>query len=204
MADINPGSYGSYPYYFAEYRGELFFRAEAQDGVELYKTDGTMVSIVADINPGPEDSWPEKFTEAGGELFFIALGPDGRSLYKFDGTTTSFIVEIGIAGTDELIEFGGELFFTAEDYNYFGSELFKTDGASVTAFHINPCPECSGPMELIQYGGHMFFHAEGPDGRELYKVSIIPEPGTATLLSSVLFVGFPMLTRGTPRLWSRS
>ena len=55
LADLNPGRTGSYPTNFATFAGQLFFSAYTLNtGFELWKLDGTNISLVADINPTRE------------------------------------------------------------------------------------------------------------------------------------------------------
>jgi ELWxxDGT repeat protein len=56
---------------------------DAAKGRELYKYDGTSLSLVADINPGSTDSDPKSLTIFNGNLYFTAANSStGRELYK--------------------------------------------------------------------------------------------------------------------------
>jgi ELWxxDGT repeat protein len=75
VADVNPGSGGSDPYYFTPGRGVLFFAAtEPSTGRELWKTDGTAAGTVrlTDIVPGPGGSVESVVGVANRRVFFVA------------------------------------------------------------------------------------------------------------------------------------
>lgn len=59
VADIAPGSQGSYPTSLLSFGTELLFRATTFDeGAELWKTDGTSAGtlLIKDVYPGPDSS----------------------------------------------------------------------------------------------------------------------------------------------------
>ena len=65
----------SYPVGFTEYKGDVYFSAVDQHGMELWKTDSTQAgtAMLKDIMPGT-DSWggPYNFTVFNDFLFFSA------------------------------------------------------------------------------------------------------------------------------------
>jgi len=145
VADINPGGgSGSVNLnYFADFGGELYFRATGPNGSELHKTDGTAlgtvevkdIDVVGSSNPGD-------MLVYNGLLYFTAddNSANGRELWRTDGTFggTTLVADIQGGASDgvsfsgnNLMISGGELFFKARssssDY-----ELWKTDGVSTT------------------------------------------------------------------------
>ncbi|MEL7053646.1 MAG: DUF4347 domain-containing protein, partial [Cyanobacteria bacterium J06588_5] len=105
IADINPGSTGSYPVFLTEFDGKLFFNADdGVNGDELWVSDGTAAGtqLVADINPGSGDSNPGIFTEFDDKLFFGANSGDTveRGLWVSDGTAagTQLVADISLGG----------------------------------------------------------------------------------------------------------
>lgn len=157
-----------------EFAGELFFTGDGEQGEELYKTDGTTVSLVADIRAGSLDSWPGGFTQFNGELIFRATGANGSELYKTDGRSVVEVADLNpepggsYPGFDGFVLLGDEMFFTAE--TALGKELYKTDGTSVQIVgDINPGPADSRPDRLLLFKDELFFTADGLNGRELFK-----------------------------------
>ena len=108
FADIMTApSAGSYPENFTVFQNQLFFTAShAVHGRELFKTDGTTVTLVKDINPGIANS--QTFTEENqtamyeynGFLYFFANDNPSYfndwDLWRTDGTA---------AGTTKVLEF---------------------------------------------------------------------------------------------------
>src|SRR5688572_17301469 len=97
LADLNPGAVGSYPSNFTSFGGALYFSAYTlQTGFELWRYNGSSVTLAADINPTADDigggllegndSLPTWMTEFGGQLYFSAFHPArGAELWRFDG-----------------------------------------------------------------------------------------------------------------------
>ena len=94
VADISPGSSGSYASNLTEFDGQLFFTAsDGTTGNELWVSDGTTegTQLVADINsnsssPFGYGSYASNLTEFDGQLFFTASdGTTGNELWVSDG-----------------------------------------------------------------------------------------------------------------------
>ncbi len=180
VADINPGSAGSFPASYTNVNGVAYFTAfDPNHGNELWKTNGTSsgTALVADINPGSASSGSFDLTNVNGTLFFAANdGSTGEELWKSDGTSTALVKDIfpGSTGSNPsgLTNVNGTLFFTANDGSS-GLELWQSDGtASGTAFvsDINPGSASSNPFDLTNVNGTLFFGAnDGSTGYELWK-----------------------------------
>ena len=121
---------------FAALGGELYFTAD--DGVELWKTDGTEAGtvLVKDILPGTADSGPFRLAAVGSTLFFVAnSGPGDRNqeLWKSDGSAAGTVLVEDIrpgeepSGIDLVTPVNGRLFFVADDGTH-GRELWVSDG----------------------------------------------------------------------------
>ncbi len=126
---------------------ELFFEGSEGDAdFALWKTDGTSegTTLVKNIKSGSRDEiWD--LTVAGDHVYFVADdGTHGKELWKSDGTESGTVmvkdIEPGSTGglrnvtgfyepvtVPNLIEFNGEIYFSADDTAH-GRELWKSDG----------------------------------------------------------------------------
>jgi ELWxxDGT repeat protein len=86
VIDINVGSKSSNPKFFTIFKDEVYFQAEGAFGIELYKFDGQVHSLVQDIQSGVASSYPENLMVINGKLYFSANGAQGQGMYSFDGT----------------------------------------------------------------------------------------------------------------------
>lgn len=119
---------------FVKSGNEIYFSGEASTsiGQELYKTDGTTVSLVKNIYPNSnKDSYPNNFAALNGSVYFSATnGSNGFELWKSDGTGagTEMVKDINpgsgssFSTNTPIKVFNNELFFT------YGTELWKSDG----------------------------------------------------------------------------
>ena len=133
---------------FTEYQSQLYFAADDGNGFELWKTDGTAegTAMVHDIN------------QRGGNAFFVERKNEkDERIDEVEGLTL------------ELVEFRGQLYFTADD-GVTGRELWKTNGETTERVaDILPGAEESNPVYLAVLGDRLFLSAEGPHaGRELW------------------------------------
>ena len=135
VADINPGSGGSYSQTKpVSVDGRLFFVAnDGTSGWELWSVndDGTGVPQLNDIFPGSDSSVPIELTPFDGRLFFAANdGINGHALWAIDGDGTGLTqVEdvnpgIGFSNVSRLTNINGQLFFSANDGTS-GQELWR-------------------------------------------------------------------------------
>ncbi len=181
VKDIYPGHAESPYYYNAENItpvGEnlVFFTAANDDGIRLWRTDGTprgtrMVTVGC--------SSLSALTDVDGVLFFIAQeGSSGTELWKSDGTTDGTVrvkdiwPGLGSSGPAYLTNVDGTIFFAANDGTS-GIELWKSDGTEAGTVRVKDIRSGSGgssPMYLTNVGGTLFFSADdGTSGRELWK-----------------------------------
>ena len=172
--------------------GTLFFTAsDGENGVELWKSDGTAAGtvLVKDIRPGstydpstdddvPNSSEPANLTNVNGTLFFTADdGEHGVELWMSDGTAsgTRIVKDIN-PGADSstpsnLIHVGDTLYFTADDGTH-GVELWMSDGTAagtVLVKDIRDGSADSNPGHLTSAGDFLYFTADdGTHGVELW------------------------------------
>jgi len=144
LMDIYPGSESSYVEGDAErsillFNGFVYFSADHPDyGEELWRTNGSIIELVADIDPGPRSSAPDYLTlYDNGEdelLYFAATVGSEREIHAVDDKG-SYILSINLNGSEsgdpqEFTPFQGRLFFSAEDV-VSGRELWSTDGKAI-------------------------------------------------------------------------
>lgn len=176
VADINPGSGGSFPRNFAVVGDELFFKADTQFGQEVWKYDGDVASLVKDVNPGPVSSDPRFLTEVNGELFFSAVSQRQRSVFVVDGENVEAIVAGGgpIQIGDDLYTIRGN-----RDGGTEINELYTLDGEFYRSM-----VESAGPFLTFQ---DTLYFSCSCDGRELYKLA---EDGDTNFDGAVTFSDF--------------
>jgi ELWxxDGT repeat protein len=179
VKDIDPGSYGSYPYGFTAVGSSLFFIADGgSSGSELWSSDGTSAGtvLVKDINSGSSGSYPRQRTAVGSSLFFSAIdGSSGSELWTSDGTSAGTVlvkdINSGSSGSypRQLTAVGNTLFFLANDGT--GTELWKSDGTTAgTARVADIYPDISYADEFTVVGNSLFFiYDDGSSGYELWK-----------------------------------
>ncbi len=172
---------------FTVFNDELFFKAnDGIHGEELWKYDGTSVSLVQDIRPGEKSSKLLHLTVFKNELVFNAETENGGDeLWKYDGTSASLIQDIrpGNHGSHpaDLTVLDNNLFFVAND-GEFGCEPWKYDGTSVSMIKdINPGNDSSfinlseERSNKIIFNGQLLFAAQDNKGgidiehRKLWK-----------------------------------
>jgi ELWxxDGT repeat protein len=118
---------------FQVFNSQLFFRAyDAQEGLELWKSDGTAsgTGMVKSIGFGQNDGCQGDFEIMNGVLYFVGFNnQSGDEIWKTDGTDTG-TVQVTDNLSDEprdLTAFGNMLLFTLND-GVNGTELWKSDG----------------------------------------------------------------------------
>lgn len=203
VADLNPGSSGSYPTNLYVYKNCLFFSAyTVATGRELWGFDGASVSLISNLNDTVtdaggglfigNDSSPSGFATYSNALFFSAFEPaNGDELWRYDGTNANRVTDINPGSSDsfpqQLTVMGSELFFSANNgigkANY---ELWKYNGSTalqVTNIHPDSGNDYSSyPSGITLFNGALYFMADdGTHGYELWKASST----NATLLTDI-------------------
>ena len=159
------------PAHSAYWNGIFYFSAHADDGRELFASDGTAAGTLQlkDVVPGVDSSGPLFLTRVGGEnaasarVFFSATTPDyGTELWVTDGTSLGTELAADLAPNDmgstphSLTAFNGDLYFSAEAVGERG--LFKIDPATLATTALAPLVvslEVFAKMEAT--GGRLYF-----------------------------------------------
>lgn len=136
LADIAPGSDGSYPQELTVVGGRALFRAnDGVNGSELWATDGTPQGtfLLRDLRPGARSSLPQELQVVDGLLVFTAFDEEhGRELWLSDGTVLGTQLHSDIApgklssSPNSLLAQPGALLFSANDAQR-GFELWAVD-----------------------------------------------------------------------------
>lgn len=217
VADLNPGSAGSYPSNMAVFGNALYFSAYTfNTGRELWRYDGGTVTLATNINDTADDigggllegndSAPYGLTIFNGALYFSAFDPRrGGELWRYDGTNAVRVADINPDANDtikfnpnsswpvELTVFSNALYFSADNGSVLPNyELWKYNDTSVvlvTNIHANiGSNHSSYPNGLTVFNGALYFMADdGTNGFELWKHN-----GVNTLLLTNINPGGPI------------
>ena len=174
----------SNPSEFVAIGTEVFFTADdGSNGVELWKTNGTTVTLVKDINTSGSSN-PANLTVVGNDIYFSADdGLKGTELWKTNGTNSGTVLVKNINTTagvgsnpSQLTNVNGKLVFVADNGNS-GSELFYSDGTDAgTKFNDINTSTSSSPTGLTTLGNLVFFAAtQGGVGNELFYFNPVSE-----------------------------
>ena len=182
------------PDYLAVCNGSVFFRAENENGAELWSSNGTEGGTVQvlDIEPGEDGSWPKNLVCDGQNLLFTAnTSVYGNELWKSDGTSPGTVLVKDISSGSASTDFSGfartntDVFFSAESAE-FGIELWKTDGTedgTLLVKDTRPGPTGGIPYYLSPIGDTLYFSAATVSG-EFYPI------------------GNDFYTQGSRQIWS--
>ena len=180
IEDINPNAASSTPYQLTPFKDELYFIAyDDVFGREVFKTDGTSVSLVIDVNLGLNNGEPSTITTSGDYLYFLAQNSSiGTELFATDGATAGMVKDIYPGSTSSncfwVTDVNGTLFFRARDTGT-DMELWKSDGTeggTIRVKDIFPGGSRSYINTIVDYNGTAYFGAYDGNtsvGRELWK-----------------------------------
>ncbi|MCA9093571.1 MAG: hypothetical protein KDA68_08805 [Planctomycetaceae bacterium] len=153
---LRTASYNEFQANLAFVNGFLLFAAKNENGVELWRSDGTPegTEMLKDIRPGTVgvqaySSYPSLMKVVGNEVYFVANdGIHGMELWKTDGTPEgTMLVKDAIPGSrgsyiSPLDEVNGALLFITYDsiqsYVYWGTD--GTESGTNTLINLNDAP----------------------------------------------------------------
>lgn len=171
---------------FVEYNGELYFTANGQNsGFELWKTDGSVATLVKDINTSG-DSFPRRLTVLNNTLFFSANdGVHGRELWKTDGTSDGTVMVKDIltgAGNglntsrNPFLIYNNSIVFVAQEPGVGNVFLHSSDGTLSGTAPLATNVKCLfNRLDAAVLGDDIYFEGENVSGanlgRELWRYS---------------------------------
>jgi ELWxxDGT repeat protein len=185
LKDIEPATGSSSPAKFCVNGANLYFTATTTtSGTEPWISDGTAAGthLLADMNPGPNGVMITDFRPLGANTLIAAVfGPISHEWYITNGTAVTLVKNInpnpwysGLSGQIGY-EFGGYVYFGADDATGQGTELWRTDGTLAGTTMVKdlwPGGGNSYPYNFSKntLNGFMYFCANnGTDGVELWK-----------------------------------
>lgn len=179
LADLWPGSEGSFPNHLFAWKGRVYFQARAEAaGYELWVSDGTPegTALFCDIDPGLGDGDPHTFVDGGDYLFFRGVTAEhGKELWMTDGTPagTRLVADVWPGPADgnpySMTGAGDRVFFTADDGAH-GAELYmyRYGGAVERVTDLWPGEGGAEPYEFSVVGSTVgMFKFKRPDGPAL-------------------------------------
>jgi len=122
-----------------------FNGSDSSHGNELWKCDGTNMTLVADIYPGSFGSNPLSLTVFNNALYFMANDGTGNGLWKYDGTNLARAGTMVLNTINNLLVYNGALYMGATT-NGTDFEPWRYDGTNyaflgeVNVAHTNATP----------------------------------------------------------------
>lgn len=200
----------------------MFLRSwTANEGLELWKSDGTEAGtvLVKDINPGSAGSvdFTEEFVSIGNVVYFSADdGVHGRELWRSDGTEggTYMVKDIFPGATNSSIAYmmaaGERIYFRANDNNPSRLRLFASDGTAEGTIALNDGNGQSlyydNGWPPAVYNGNIYYHSSYNynSGCTIWKTGLnnfIAEPHVNIDLNYSFGVGIGKISAGTNGLF---
>lgn len=167
IKDIRLGTGNSFPNYFAEVNGSIFFTAnDGTNGAELWKTDGTEVgtTMIKNLTAGSGNTNVNYFAVYNNEYFFNNSGT--TNLYKSDGTEAGTVLVKDVVDTiKDIVVFNNTLYV----FNY-ATTFWESDGT--TAGTVSVTTEVdefyhNGTYAVV--GNEMYFQGRNECYYQLWK-----------------------------------
>jgi ELWxxDGT repeat protein len=142
---------------FIPYQNGLLFAAGTQnEGIELWKTDGTIdgTVMVKDIYPGFYGSYPDNFAKVKDKVFFKSNHPTyGNQIWMTDGTEsgTSLLKELKAGSVSaepgNLLALNDSLYFIASNQSN-QRTLWISDGSSNNIYQVKNSAQGQPPPHI--------------------------------------------------------
>ena len=162
------------------YNSQLYFSAESNQGVELWKTNGTTAGtlLTRDVFSfyAGNGSFPREFTMYGGNVYFF-IGDTAENttqeskIFKMDVSGYISYAAGGLFNPKEMVLINNSFFFTGRvNSSSNGVELLEFSGGNIIEHDIFPGADSSNPKYLTVKNDSLFFSAIGSvaAGRELW------------------------------------
>jgi ELWxxDGT repeat protein len=211
--NLNPAlGFSSNPSDLTIFNNELYFKARSYNnasgqiiGSELWKTDGTLSSLVKDINTDNLASGLNmpNFTIFNNELYFVASDntTSDFELWKTDGTESGTVKVVTSTDTGESIDFTKATHYANKLYYFDSQQLWVTDGTPAGTEAITGSSEqiilVSSTTPLLYQNKLWFSGTSAANGNELTsltdanalsvndivveKVTMYPNPASNTI-----------------------
>ena len=212
VKDINPNQFGSgmqtspntFEKRLIKIGNTIYFSADdgGTNGTELWRSDGTETGtfMVLDARPGASGFTPQNFAVLNEILYYkYDDGTNGQELWRSDGTGIgTFMVKDIYPGTfgsfvlpTRIASVEGAIWFGAENASSIGNELWVSNGTgpgTALVANINPGSSDSYPFQFIGLPDLLLFGATGPEGTELWKMSLnlVPLSVVLTVTDSIV------------------
>lgn len=152
---------------FAALGGYLYFTADdGTNGLEIWRTDGLSMAMVANLCPAVCDGALGVPYTSGSWVYFSGNnGTTGSELWRTNGTTSALIkdIEPGALGSEpsDFFTYQGTLYFTYENASN-GWELGKTDGTTsgTVLYDLAAGSDSSNSSGFTVFAGRLFFSAK--------------------------------------------
>lgn len=187
IADINPGSAGSYSYPNGPLvsNGVLFFPAQASNQLpEPWRSDGTAAGTRAITPDAPN---PRTFTDVNGTIYFVGdISDSAFDLWRTDGSNSGTVRIRHFEALDRapslMWSVGGKLLFMLPR----AGELWRSDGTSAGTVKVSKVsvPLCPNPQDYAIMNGALYWIYVSGTAFELWRTDGT-EAGTYQMPASV-------------------
>lgn len=206
VADIEPGTGGSFPNYLTEMGGDFYFVATNSGLPQWYRLDAGMPVVASPLAPYVIPSWPY-FATASDRIYFMhnAPGTTGLELYSTDGfpNGTIQVKDVdpgpgsGMGEFSQMAVFDDRLFFTGYAPTS-GWELWTSDGTTEGTLLVEDLFTSGDarPKFFTRMGDHVYFQAShNANGQQLFRVAVDVTTGMPAATTQGLRL-FPNPARG--------
>ena len=176
VIDLNPeqgAAFSPDPAIGTYRQGSIYFQGSADDGREVFVSDGTPAGTrqLLDLLPGPDGSEPADFTRVGAaesansRVFFTAeTSATGRELWVTDGTLENTLLAVDFRpGADDatpssLSAWNGQLYLSADAGA--GRHLYQVDRVTLAVTPLGSTEfELEQGAELVKTSSAIYFAA---------------------------------------------